>query len=115
MPGEPADIAGLERHRAGLYEELSRVGDFRRGSQTAKTRRSGAHPRSGTGLPVHQTTRGEDSRPFATRLLQRPGHLRPPPPGSASSWTPKAAAAAQTTSASSASPATGSVDLEPRR
>ena len=41
MPGEPADIAGLELQRAGLYEELGRVGDFRRGSLNEVWRKCG--------------------------------------------------------------------------
>ena len=41
MLDEPDGVAGLERQRAGLYEELSQVGDFRRGSLNEVWRRCG--------------------------------------------------------------------------
>lgn len=41
MPELPDDLAGLERRRADLYEQLSRVGDFRRGTLRAVRRKCG--------------------------------------------------------------------------
>src|ERR1019366_1725123 len=38
----PSDLAGLERRRAGLYDLISQVGDFRRGALNAVQARSGA-------------------------------------------------------------------------
>jgi|SRR5215472_9611717 len=41
MPDLPDDLAGLERRRAELYEQLSQVGDFRRGTLRAVRRKCG--------------------------------------------------------------------------
>jgi hypothetical protein len=41
MPDEPVDLAELERLRAELYQQLSEVGDFRRGSLHAVMRKCG--------------------------------------------------------------------------
>ena len=41
MPDLPEDLAGLELRRAELYEQLSRVGDFRRGSLNEVRRKCG--------------------------------------------------------------------------
>lgn len=41
MPDLPDDLAGLERRRAELYQELSGVGDFRRGTLRAVRRKCG--------------------------------------------------------------------------
>ncbi len=37
----PSDLAGLERRRAGLYDLISQVGDFRRGALNAVRRKCG--------------------------------------------------------------------------
>ena len=77
MPGEPADIAGLELQRAGLYEELGRVGDFRRGSLNEVWRKCGKancacaqpdHPGHG---PQYNLTRSVGGKTVARHL--RPG------------------------------------------
>jgi hypothetical protein len=77
MPDEAADIAGLERQRAGLYEELSQVGDFRRGSLNEVWRRCGkancacaqpGHPGHG---PQYNLTRSVAGKTVARHL--RPG------------------------------------------
>ena len=46
MPDLPDDLAGLERRRAELYEQLSQVGDFRRGTLRAVRRKCGRPRRS---------------------------------------------------------------------
>jgi len=77
MPGEPADIAGLELQRAGLYEELGRVGDFRRGSLNEVWRKCGKancacaqpdHPGHG---PQYNLTRSVGGKTVVRHL--RPG------------------------------------------
>ena len=77
MPDEAADVAGLERRRAGLYEELSQVGDFRRGSLNEVWRRCGkancacaqpGHPGHG---PQYNLTRSVGGKTVARHL--RPG------------------------------------------
>ncbi len=77
MLDQPADIAGLERQRAGLYEELSGVGDFRRGSLNEVWRRCGkrncacaqpGHPGHG---PQYNLTRSMGGKTVARHL--RPG------------------------------------------
>jgi hypothetical protein len=78
MPGEPDELAELERRRAELYRELGQVGDFRRGSLNEVRRKCGkpncacaapAHPGHG---PQWNLTRKVDGR---TRAV----HLRPGP------------------------------------
>ena len=77
MPDEPADIAGLERERAGLYEELSQVGDFRRGSLNEVWRRCGkascacAQPGHRGHGPQYNLTRSVGGKTVARHL--RPG------------------------------------------
>jgi hypothetical protein len=77
MPEEPEGVAGLERQRAGLYEELSQVGDFRRGSLNEVWRRCGkrncacarpGHPGHG---PQYNLTRSVSGKTVARHL--RPG------------------------------------------
>ena len=41
MPGEPDELAELERRREELYRELRQVGDFRRGSLNEVRRKCG--------------------------------------------------------------------------
>jgi hypothetical protein len=78
VPDEPADIAGLERQRAGLYEELSQVGDFRRGSLNEVWRRCGkrncacaqpGHPGHG---PQYNLTRSAGGKTVARHLKPGP-------------------------------------------
>jgi hypothetical protein len=78
VPDGPDELAELERRRAGLYAELGRVGDFRRGSLNEVFRKCGkpncacaapGHPGHG---PQWNLTRKEDRR---TRTV----HLRPGP------------------------------------
>jgi hypothetical protein len=74
----PDELAELERRRAGLYAEIGRVGDFRRGSLNEVRRKCGkpncacaapGHPGHG---PQWNLTRKADGR---TRTV----HLRPGP------------------------------------
>ena len=74
----PDELAELERRRAGLYEELGRVGDFRPGSLNESYRKCGkpncacaaeGHPGHG---PQWNLTRKAEGR---TRTV----HLRPGP------------------------------------
>ena len=78
MPEEPDELPELERRRAELYQQLARVGDFRRGSLNAVRRKCGkpgcacaapGHPGHG---PQWNLTRKADGR---TRTV----HLRPGP------------------------------------
>jgi hypothetical protein len=78
MPDESADVAGLERQRAGLYEELSQVGDFRRGSLNEVWRRCGkancacaqpGHPGHG---PQYNLTRSAGGKTVARHLKPGP-------------------------------------------
>ena len=78
MPDEAADVAGLERQRAGLYEELSQVGDFRRGSLNEVWRRCGkancacaqpGHPGHG---PQYNLTRSVAGKTVARHLKPGP-------------------------------------------
>ena len=78
MPDEPVDLAGLERERAGLYEELSQVGDFRRGSLNEVWRRCGkrncacaqpGHPGHG---PQYNLTRSVAGKTVARHLKPGP-------------------------------------------
>ncbi len=77
MPDEPADLAGLERQRAELYEELGRVGDFRRGSLNEVWRKCGkancacAQPGHRGHGPQYNLTRSVGGRTVARHL--RPG------------------------------------------
>ena len=78
MPEEPDELPELERRRAELYRELSRVGDFRPGSLNEVRRKCGkpncacaapGHPGHG---PQYNLTRKVDGR-------TRARHLRPGP------------------------------------
>jgi hypothetical protein len=78
MPDGAADVAGLERQRAGLYEELSQVGDFRRGSLNEVWRRCGkrncacaqpGHPGHG---PQYNLTRSAGGKTVARHLKPGP-------------------------------------------
>ena len=78
MPDWPDELAELERRRAGLYEELGHVGDFRPGSLNEAFRKCGkpncacaaaGHPGHG---PQWNLTRKAGGR---TRTV----HLRPGP------------------------------------
>lgn len=77
MPDELADLAGLERQRAELFEELARVGDFRRGSLNEVWRRCGkancacARPGHRGHGPQYNLTRSVGGRTVARHL--RPG------------------------------------------
>jgi hypothetical protein len=77
MPDDAADVAGLERQRTGLYQELSQVGDFRRGSLNEVWRKCGkvncacvqpGHPGHG---PQYNLTRSVGGKTVARHL--RPG------------------------------------------
>jgi hypothetical protein len=77
MPDLPSDLAGLERLRGELYEQLSRVGDFRRGALNAVRRKCGkpncacarpGHPGHG---PQYNLTRNVGGKTVNTRF--RPG------------------------------------------
>jgi hypothetical protein len=77
VPDEPPDVPGLERRREELYRELSRVGDFRRGSLSEVRRKCGkpncacarpGHPGHG---PQYNLTRSEGGRTVARHM--RPG------------------------------------------
>jgi hypothetical protein len=78
MPDEAADIAGLERQRAGLYEELSHVGDFRRGSLNEVWRRCGkancacAQPGHRGHGPQYNLTRSAGGKTVARHLKPGP-------------------------------------------
>ena len=52
MPDSRDDLAGLEHLRAELYEQLSRVGDFRRGSLNEVRRKCG-RPNCACAQPGH--------------------------------------------------------------
>jgi hypothetical protein len=78
VPEEPDELPELERRRAELYRELSRVGDFRPGSLNEVRRKCGkpncacaapGHPGHG---PQYNLTRKVDGR-------TRARHLRPGP------------------------------------
>jgi hypothetical protein len=77
MPDLPTDLPGLERRRAELYDQLARVGDFRRGALNAVRRKCGkpncacAQPgHSGHG-PQYNLTRNVAGKTVNTRV--RPG------------------------------------------
>ena len=78
MPGEPDELAELERRREELYRELRQVGDFRRGSLNEVRRKCGK-PNCACAAPGHRghgpqynLTRSEGGR-------TRARHLRPGP------------------------------------
>ena len=52
MPDLPEDLAGLELRRAELYEQLSQIGDFRRGSLNEVRRKCG-RPNCACAQPGH--------------------------------------------------------------
>jgi hypothetical protein len=52
VPQEPDELAELERRREELYQELARVGDFRRGSLNAVRRKCGK-PNCACAAPDH--------------------------------------------------------------
>ena len=78
MPELPDDLAGLERRRAGLYEELSQVGDFRRGSLNQVRRKCG-RPNCACAQPGHlgHGPQYNLSRSVGGRTVTR--HLKPGP------------------------------------
>ena len=78
MLDEAADLAGLERQRAGLYEELSQIGDFRRGSLNEVWRRCGkancacAQPGHRGHGPQYNLTRSAGGKTVARHLKPGP-------------------------------------------
>jgi hypothetical protein len=76
MPDLPEDLAGLELRRAELYEQLSRVGDFRRGSLNEVRRKCG-RPNCACAQPGHpgHGPQYNLSRSAGGRTVTR--HLRP--------------------------------------
>jgi uncharacterized protein DUF6788 len=78
MPDELTDLAGLERQRAELLEELARVGDFRRGSLNEVWRRCGkancacARPGHRGHGPQYNLTRSVGGRTVARHLKPGP-------------------------------------------
>jgi hypothetical protein len=76
MPGSQDDLAGLEHLRAELYEQLSRVGDFRRGSLNEVRRKCG-RPNCACAQPGHpgHGPQYNLSRSVGGRTVTR--HLRP--------------------------------------
>ena len=78
MPEEPVELPELERRRAGLYRELSRVGDFRPGSLNEVRRKCGK-PNCACAAPEHP---GHGPQYNLTRRVEgrtRTRHLRPGP------------------------------------
>jgi hypothetical protein len=78
VPDVPDELAELERRRAGLYEELGRVGDFRRGSLNESFRKCGK-PNCACAAPDHP---GHGPQWNLTRTVEgrtRTVHLRPGP------------------------------------
>lgn len=77
MPDLPSDLPGLERLRAELYEQMSRVGDFRRGALNAVRRKCGkpncacAQPGHAGHGPQYNLTRNVAGKTVNTRI--RPG------------------------------------------
>jgi len=78
MPGEPDELAELERRRAELYRQLEQVGDFRRGSLNEVWRKCGklncacaspGHPGHG---PQWNLTRKVEGRTRAVHLRRGP-------------------------------------------
>jgi hypothetical protein len=78
MPDLPDDLAGLERRRAELYQELSQVGDFRRGSLNQVRRKCG-RPNCACAQPGHpgHGPQYNLSRSAGGRTVTR--HLKPGP------------------------------------
>ncbi len=78
MPEEPDELAELERRREELYQELSRVGDFRPGSLNEVRRKCGK-PNCACAAPGHP---GHGPQYNLTRRVEgrtRARHLRPGP------------------------------------
>jgi hypothetical protein len=78
VPDGPDELAELERRRAELYAELSRVGDFRRGSLNEAFRKCGK-PNCACAAPDHP---GHGPQWNLTRKAggrTRTVHLRPGP------------------------------------
>jgi Family of unknown function (DUF6788) len=78
VPEGPDELPELERRRAGLYRELSQVGDFRPGSLNEVRRRCGK-PNCACAVPDH---RGHGPQYNLTRKVEgrtRARHLRPGP------------------------------------
>lgn len=78
MPDGPDELAELERRRAELYEQLGRVGDFRRGSLNEVRRKCGK-PNCACAAPGHP---GHGPQWNLTRTVEgrtRAVHLRPGP------------------------------------
>jgi hypothetical protein len=78
VPTDPVDLAGLEQQRSQLYDDLSQVGDFRRGALNAVRRKCGrpncacadpAHPGHG---PQYNLTRSVDGRTVNRHLKAGP-------------------------------------------
>lgn len=78
MPDSRDDLAGLEHLRAELYEQLSRVGDFRRGSLNEVRRKCG-RPNCACAQPGHpgHGPQYNLSRSVGGRTVTR--HLKPGP------------------------------------
>jgi len=78
MPDLPEDLAELELRRAELYEQLSQVGDFRRGSLNEVRRKCG-RPNCACAQPGHpgHGPQYNLSRSAGGRTVTR--HLRPGP------------------------------------
>ena len=78
MPDLPEDLVGLELRRAELYEQLSQVGDFRRGSLNEVRRKCG-RPNCACAQPGHpgHGPQYNLSRSASGRTVTR--HLRPGP------------------------------------
>jgi uncharacterized protein DUF6788 len=76
MPDQRDDLAGLEHRRAELYEQLSQVGDFRRGTLRAVRRKCG-RPNCACAQPGHpgHGPQYNLSRSAGGRTVTR--HLRP--------------------------------------
>jgi Family of unknown function (DUF6788) len=78
VPGEPDELAELERRREELYRELGRVGDFRRGSLNEVRRKCGK-PNCACAAPGHP---GHGPQYNLTRTVEgrtRARHLKPGP------------------------------------
>ena len=78
MLDEPDELAELEHRREELYQELARVGDFRRGSLNGVRRKCGK-PNCACAAPGH---RGHGPQWNLTRTVAgrtRAVHLRPGP------------------------------------
>jgi hypothetical protein len=78
MPDLADDLSGLERRRAELYQELSQVGDFRRGTLRAVRRKCG-RPNCACAQPGHpgHGPQYNLSRSVGGRTVTR--HLKPGP------------------------------------